>query len=100
MALTIAIDCMGGDHGPKVTVPAAIAFLQSNHDARVILVGREQDIRAQLDAAKDVAQEALEIRHASEVIAMDEAPAQAIRNKKDSSMRVALDLLKASEASA
>jgi glycerol-3-phosphate acyltransferase PlsX len=100
MALTIAIDCMGGDHGPKVTVPAAIAFLQSNKDARAILVGREPEIRAQLDAAKRPAQEALEVRHASEVIAMDEPPAQAIRNKKDSSMRIALDLLKAGEASA
>jgi glycerol-3-phosphate acyltransferase PlsX len=100
MALTIAIDCMGGDHGPKVTVPAAIAFLQSNADTRAILVGREADIRAQLAIAKDAMRDVLEIRHASEVIAMDEAPAQAIRSKKDSSMRVALDLLKSGEAAA
>src|ERR1700722_11556736 len=98
MALTIAIDCMGGDHGPKVTVPAAIAFLQSNADARVLLVGREAEIRAQLDVAKGAVPDALEIRPATEVIAMDEAPAQAIRSKKNSSMRVALDLLKAGEA--
>jgi phosphate acyltransferase len=100
MALTIAIDCMGGDHGPRVTVPAAIAFLQSNQDARVILVGREADIRAQLDTAQGSGRETLEVRHASEVIAMDEAPAQAMRSKKDSSMRVAIDLLKAGEAAA
>jgi phosphate acyltransferase len=100
MALTIAIDCMGGDHGPRVTVPAAVSFIRANADARVVLVGREQEIRAQLRAAKAARDSALDVRHASEVITMEEAPAQAMRSKKDSSMRVAIDLLKSGEVSA
>ncbi|MDY0048849.1 MAG: phosphate acyltransferase, partial [Thauera propionica] len=44
MGVTIAIDCMGGDHGPVVTVPAALSFLRSHPDANVILVGREEAI--------------------------------------------------------
>jgi glycerol-3-phosphate acyltransferase PlsX len=100
MALTIAIDCMGGDHGPRVTVPAAVSFIHANSDARVVLVGREQEIRAQLRAAKSAREPALDVRHASEVITMEEPPAQAMRSKKDSSMRVAIDLLKSGEVSA
>jgi glycerol-3-phosphate acyltransferase PlsX len=99
MALTIAIDCMGGDHGPKVTVPAALRFVRANADARVVLVGIEQEIRAQLRSGK-AREAALDIRHASEVVTSHEAPAQAIRSKKDSSMRVAMDLLKAGEVQA
>ena len=100
MTLSIAIDCMGGDHGPAVTVPAALDFVGANPDARVILVGREQVIRARLRTARGMREAALEVRHASEEIAMDEAPAQAIRAKKDSSMRVAIDLLKAGDVQA
>jgi phosphate acyltransferase len=100
MALTIAIDCMGGDHGPKVTVAAAIDFVRANADARVLLVGQEATIRRELQAAKAGRELALEVRHASEVIAMDESPALAMRAKKDSSIRVAVDLVKAGEAQA
>lgn len=100
MALTIAIDCMGGDHGPKVTVPAALSFVGANADARVVLVGREPEIRAHLRAARATRDSALAVHHASEIVAMDEAPAQAIRSKKDSSMRVAIDLLKSGEVAA
>ena len=49
MSFRIAIDCMGGDHGPKVTVPAALAFVNSTADAELMLVGREPAIRAELD---------------------------------------------------
>jgi glycerol-3-phosphate acyltransferase PlsX len=91
---------MGGDHGPVVTVPAALDFVHANPDARVILVGREEVIRARLRTARGARESAMEVRHASEEIAMDEAPAQAIRAKKDSSMRVAIDLLKAGEVQA
>lgn len=87
---------MGGDHGPKVTVPAALAFAQKHDDVRVILVGREESINPYLTQAS----ERVSIRHASEVVAMDESPALAIRNKKDSSMRVAIDLVKLGEADA
>ncbi|MGB4467088.1 MAG: phosphate acyltransferase PlsX [Azovibrio sp.] len=97
MPHTIAIDCMGGDHGPSVTVLAALAFLRSHPQARVILVGQEALIRPLLAAPLSGR---CRIQHASEVVAMDEAPAQAMRNKKDSSMRVAVNLVKAGEAQA
>ena len=97
MGITIAIDCMGGDHGPNVTVPAALDFLSRNADARVILVGLEEKLRAILPAPVP---ERVAIRHAPEVVAMDEPPALALRNKKDSSMRVAINLVKEGEADA
>lgn len=97
MGITIAIDCMGGDHGPGVTVPAVLEFLSRNPDARVILVGLEQSLRSVLPASMP---ERIAIRHASEVVAMDEPPALALRSKKDSSMRVAIDLVKEGEADA
>lgn len=97
MGITIAIDCMGGDHGPNVTVPAALDFLSRNADARVILVGLEEKLRSILPAPVS---ERVAIRHASEVVAMDEPPALALRNKKDSSMRVAINLVKQGEADA
>lgn len=97
MGITIAIDCMGGDHGPNVTVPAALDFLSRNADARVILVGLEEKLQAILPAPVP---ERVAIRHASEVVAMDEPPALALRNKKDSSMRVAINLVKEGEADA
>jgi glycerol-3-phosphate acyltransferase PlsX len=99
MPVTIAIDCMGGDHGPHVTVPAALEFLRLHGDAEAVLVGREEALKAEL--AKSKAPHArVRIRHASEVVAMDESPAVALRSKKDSSMRVAVDLVKAGEAQA
>ncbi|MFC5301099.1 phosphate acyltransferase PlsX [Azospira restricta] len=95
MAITIAVDCMGGDHGPRVTVPAALAAIQRHSDLSVILVGLEDQLRPLLkgDEGGRVA-----IRHASEVVAMDESPALALRSKKDSSMRVAINLVKSGEA--
>lgn len=97
MTVTVAIDCMGGDHGPAVTVPAALDFLGKHGDAQVILVGLEEDIRQHLT---DAAPPRLRICHADQVVGMDESPALAIRNKKNSSMRVAIDLVKSGEAGA
>ena len=87
---------MGGDFGPVVTVRAALAFVRKHGDVHAILVGQEDKIQPLLDGSR----ERITIRHASEVVAMDESPALAIRNKKDSSMRVALDLVKSGEADA
>ena len=98
MTARIAIDCMGGDHGPSVTVPAALRFLVDHPAANLILVGREEDIRPLLGG--QAANPALRVVHASEVVEMDESPALALRNKKDSSMRVAINLVKAGEADA
>lgn len=89
---------MGGDHGPSVTVPAALRFLAEHPAANLILVGQEEVLRPALGA--QATDPRIRVVHASEVIGMDESPALAMRNKKDSSMRVAIDLVKAGEASA
>jgi len=96
--LTIALDAMGGDHGPSVVVPAALGFLRQRPDAELILVGREEAIQPHLKEAAPGA--ALRIHHATQEVAMDELPSRALRNKKDSSMRVAIDLVKRGEADA
>ena len=88
---------MGGDHGPSVTVPAALAALKQHDGLSVILVGREETIRPLLKGDEGVR---VRIHHATEVVAMDESPALAMRNKKDSSMRVAVNLVKSGEANA
>lgn len=97
MTVTVAIDCMGGDHGPDVTVRAALDFVRRYEDVTVLLVGVETRLRPFLD--QGVGSRVL-VRHASEIVGMDESPALAIRNKKDSSMRVAIDLVKSGEADA
>jgi glycerol-3-phosphate acyltransferase PlsX len=101
MTVKITIDCMGGDHGPSVTVPAAVSFVRSHPDAELVLVGLEEPIRAQLKRAKVVdAREiaALTVVPASEVVEMDDSIEVALRKKKDSSMRVALNLVKEGRA--
>jgi len=100
MGISIALDCMGGDHGVHVTVPAAAGFLSRNPEARVILVGAESAIHAELSGAGLTGHPRARVRHASEVVAMDEPVAVALRGKRDSSMRVAVDLVKAGEADA
>ncbi len=100
MRVTVAVDCKGGDHGPSVTVPAALALLREDPDAGVILVGLSADIETQLKNDKTAFGDRLVVRHASEVVGMDEPPALAMRGKKDSSMRVATDLVKSGEAQA
>jgi glycerol-3-phosphate acyltransferase PlsX len=102
MPHTIAIDCMGGDFGPSVTVPAALSFLEKHQDARVALVGMEAPIRALLAAnpKSQALAERFSVQPASEVVGMDESPQSALKNKKDSSLRVALNLVKAGAADA
>ena len=100
MDTTVAIDCMGGDHGPHVTVPAALRFLKSNSDVDIVLVGLRDAIEAELRAQGVKVGPRLRVRHASEVVAMDESPSLALRNKKDSSIRVAVDLVRSGEAHA
>ena len=85
---------MGGDHGPVVTVPAVLDFLRRDPDSAVVLVGREAELRARLGNAESQFAGRLSIRHATEVVAMDDPVAVALRAKKDSSMRVAADLVK------
>ncbi|WP_250472733.1 phosphate acyltransferase PlsX [Caballeronia sp. GAFFF1] len=98
MTVKITIDCMGGDHGPAVTVPAAVNFVRSHPDAHLMLVGIEQAIRAQLKKSKALDESRLTVVPATEVVAMDDPVEVALRKKKDSSMRVALNLVKEGEA--
>lgn len=91
---------MGGDRGPSVTVPAAVAMHDRHPDLRLILVGLEPTIQDELKRLRRAPDDRLIIRPASEVVGMDEPPAQALRSKKDSSMRVAINLVKSGEAQA
>ena len=101
-ARAIAVDAMGGDVGVDVTVPATLRFLSRNHDAFVTLVGDMEQMKARMNKERvdpDVTRR-LELRHAPEVVDMDESPVQALRNKKRSSMRVVIDLVKEDNAQA
>jgi glycerol-3-phosphate acyltransferase PlsX len=90
----IALDAMGGDHGPRVTVDAAKQALDEFPGLELVLVGDRQQLMTEL--VKHELQDSARIRihHASEVVAMDESPVVALKKKKDSSMRVAIDLVK------
>jgi glycerol-3-phosphate acyltransferase PlsX len=94
MMVTVAVDAMGGDQGPGVTLAAALAFLEETPDARVIAVGREDALAAALARHKSPALARLSVHHATEIVEMHEQPADALRKKKDSSMRVAINLVK------
>lgn len=96
----IAVDAMGGDRGLKVTIPAVCQFVRQTHAIECILVGDEKKIKRRLDKLRLKACDRIHIQHASEVVAMDESPALALRSKKDSSMRVALNLVKEQKAHA
>lgn len=96
----IAIDAMGGDFGPHCIVPACITCLAEHPSLHLVLVGQTSLIEELIGQHADVDRSRLHIEHASEVIAMDERPAQALRAKPDSSMRVALDLLRAGRVQA
>lgn len=99
--MTIALDGMGGDIGPDVVVPAALQVLKATDAAvRLILVGQEDVLSAQLAKLKAKGHPGIVIRHASQLVSMDESPAQALRVKKDSSMRVAINLVKQGDADA
>ena len=100
MDITIAIDAMGGDHGTRVTVPAAVAYLKKHPDDTVVLVGLSDSIEAELEKLGFTDRTRLRIHAATEVVGMDESPQSALRGKKDSSMRVSINLLKSGEASA
>ncbi len=100
MDITVAIDAMGGDHGPHVTIPAALKALEADAELNIVLVGLSDAITAELKSQKVSPGPRLRIHHASEVVTMDESPQLALKNKKDSSMRVAINLVKSGEAAA
>lgn len=92
-AITLAVDCMGGDHGVASTLPACRAFLESHAQARLLLVGLPE-------ALKDFTHPRASIVAASEVVSMDDPIEIALRKKKDSSMRVAMAQVKEGAAQA
>ena len=95
--LVIAVDAMSGDHGPGVAVPAALDVLAATPDLELVLVGRGDELRPLLGTSPPARCRLVE---ASEVVGMDERPQDALRRKKNSSMRVAINLVERGEASA
>jgi len=98
--LTLAIDAMGGDFGPCVTVPAALQALASHSHLNLLLVGIPDDITPLLAKADSSLTERLQVIPAESVIASDARPSQAIRASRGSSMRIALELVKEGRAQA
>lgn len=97
---TISLDAMGGDYGPSVVVPAAMAMLRKHPGLEIIFVGQEPILKPFLRKTDKHLRNRWRIQHASEVVEMNEPPAQALRTKKDSSMRVAISLVKEGQAQA
>jgi len=91
---------MGGDHGLPVTIPAALSALKGDSKLRLILVGKADEILPQVESTQPYKEGRLLVHNATEVVGMDEPPAQALRKKKDSSMRVAINLVKEGRADA
>ena len=91
---------MGGDFGPQVVVPAACKALQNHTDLKLILVGDQAQIEVELTKLSHPNADRLSIQHATQVVSMSEPPAQALRSKKDSSMRVSINLVKQDKAQA
>jgi glycerol-3-phosphate acyltransferase PlsX len=91
---------MGGDHGPSVVVPASLAALSRDPALRIILVGLTDQIQNHLGNASARYGDRVVVRAATQVVAMDEKPQDALRKKKDSSLRVAIDIVKAGDAHA
>ncbi|BCV36872.1 MULTISPECIES: phosphate acyltransferase PlsX [Shewanella] len=99
-SLTLALDAMGGDHGPHVTVPAALQALKLYPDLRFILVGDQDQIQPYLAQCGQDITDRIELRHTTEVVSMSDRPVHALRCRRDSSMRRALDAVHKGEAQA
>ncbi|MBT8584449.1 phosphate acyltransferase PlsX [Polynucleobacter paneuropaeus] len=94
MSVTLAIDAMGGDHGVIVTVPACCDFLEKHPDVRISLVGDSEKLKLALKPYSKTLVEQIQIIPASEIVLMDDPIEVALRRKKDSSMRVAIEQVK------
>ena len=90
--LTVALDAMGGDFGPRVTVPAAVQALSYFPELKVILIGDRNAITSQLSSLGRMPDSRLSIQHCDRVISNSEKPSLALRNSQGSSMRAAIDL--------
>lgn len=97
--VVIALDAMGGDYAPEQTVKGAVEAVNSSDEIRVILVGKQDMIAKELEKYK-YAKEDIEVVHASEIIDMGDVPTVAIKDKKDSSLVVAMRLVREGKADA
>ena len=97
MTLRIAVDAMGGDDAPDVAVEGALAFAAENPEVTVVLCGREEELKRLVG---DNPPPSIQIRHAEQVVGMGESPVLAVREKKDSSIAVAVRMVKDGEADA
>lgn len=100
MTFCLALDAMGGDFGPSEIVPAALDCLDKHKSLEIILVGDEEVLQQVLADNSASSRERLQLQHASEVVEMHELPSLALRNKKDSSMRIAIEQVKEGRAAA
>ncbi|HSS65350.1 MAG TPA: phosphate acyltransferase PlsX, partial [Gammaproteobacteria bacterium] len=100
MRFNIALDAMGGDHGPSVVVPAALRAVSDNERLSLILVGDRDLIEREFSQRGAREHPRITVHHASQRVEMDDLPSLALRSKKDSSMRVAVDLVKGGDADA
>jgi len=100
MTIKIALDAMSGDHGYSVVVPAALHSLDKHENLELILVGDEQTLNEELKRHAPNGHPRISIHHASQVVTMQDLPSTALRSKKDSSMRVAINLVKDETAQA
>lgn len=91
---------MGGDYGPSEIVPAALSILKKHENLTLILVGKEDVIKQELQKNNAANHERIKIVHAPEVVEMHEAPSHALRNKKESSMRLAIEQVRDGHAAA
>ena len=98
--VTIALDVMGGDHGPGAVIPAAMAILERDDSVRFSLVGLPDVLEQTKRESKDAYGGRLQYVPATQVVAMDELPADAMRRKKDSSLRVGIEQVKSGAADA
>ena len=97
--MRIVLDAMGGDYAPSSTVEGAIEAINEDKDLSVVLVGNEKEITSELEK-RDCSNLPITVRHASQIVEMDESPLTALRRKKDSSIRVSMDLVKSEKADA
>src|SRR5690606_23814914 len=99
-SIRIAVDCMGGDHGLSVTIPAVLRFSQQHPDTHFLLAGNADPIRKALAHEKVADHSWYEILPATEVVLMDDTVQVALRRNKDSSMRVAIQAIEGGRAAA
>lgn len=97
--MRVALDAMGGDHAPSVPVEGAVDALSENQDIQIILVGIESEVKKELKSRR-YPPGRITVHHAPQVVDMHESPTAALRRKKESSIRIGIDLVKTGNADA